>query len=123
MVRDAFKAIDTALANGELVCIFPEGGLSRDGQLAPFQRGVERIVARRAVTVVALALCGMWSSMWSRRDSLLGRARLPRRFRAPVAIVAAPALAAGTALSARTLENTIRQLLHTNASPDDTQRT
>ena len=123
LLRHAFHAIDTALANGELVCIFPEGELSRDGQIAPFQRGVERIVARRAVTVVALALCGMWSSMWSRRDSLLGRARLPRRFRAPVAIVAAPPLAAGTALSAITLESTIRQLLHADTARNDTQRT
>ena len=92
LMRRAFATIDTALAAGELVCIFPEGGLTCNGELGRFHSGVEHILARSPVTVVPLALCGMWSSMWSRRDSLLGRARLPRRFRAPVDIIAAAAI-------------------------------
>jgi hypothetical protein len=37
--------------------------------------------------VLPLALRGLWGSVWSRRDSLLHRARLPRRFRARVELV------------------------------------
>ena len=111
LMRRAFATIATALAEGELVCIFPEGGLTSNGELGRFQSGVEHILARSPVTVVPLALCGMWSSMWSRRDSLLGRARLPRRFRAPVDIIAAAALPHTTAVTASMLETTVGQLL------------
>ncbi len=92
LMQRAFDEIDAALAEGELVCIFPEGALTRDGQMAPFKSGVEKILERRPVPVVPMALRGMWSSMWSRRDSRLGRMRVPRRFRATVEVVAAPAV-------------------------------
>ncbi|HEV2620815.1 MAG TPA: MFS transporter [Frateuria sp.] len=83
----AYEAIDQALAAGELVCIFPEGGLTRDGEIAPFRPGMLRILERRPVPVVPMALRGLWGSVWSRRDTRLGRARLPRRFRARVELV------------------------------------
>ena len=88
MMQAAFDAVDAALAEGELVCIFPEGALTKDGEIAPFKGGVERILARRDVPVVPLALKGMWLSMWSRRDTRLGRLRLPRRLRAHVEVEA-----------------------------------
>lgn len=87
ILQQAYDAVDAALADGELVCIFPEGALTRDGAIAPFRPGVEKILARRPVPVVPMALRGLWGSMWSRRDSALGRARLPRRFRARVELV------------------------------------
>ena len=87
VLQQAYDAIDAALADGELVCIFPEGALTRDGAIAPFRPGVEKILARRPVPVVPMALRGLWGSLWSRRDSALGRARLPRRFRARVELV------------------------------------
>jgi 1-acyl-sn-glycerol-3-phosphate acyltransferase len=87
VLQRAYDAIDAALAAGELVCIFPEGALTRDGDIAPFRPGLLRILQRRAVPVLPLALRGLWGSVWSRRDSLLHRARLPRRFRARVELV------------------------------------
>ena len=92
-MQRAFDAIDAALAAGELVCIFPEGALTKDGQMAAFKSGVEKIMQRaadagRPVPVVPMALRGMWASMWSRRDSRLGRMRVPRRLRAAVEVVA-----------------------------------
>ena len=108
LMQRAFDAIDAALADGELVCIFPEGALTRDGQIAPFKSGVEKILARRAVPVLPMALCGMWSSMWSRRDSRLHRMRLPRRFRAHVDVVAGPLLPATS--DAPLLEANVRAL-------------
>jgi 1-acyl-sn-glycerol-3-phosphate acyltransferase len=87
VMHRAFEEVDAALADGELVCIFPEGGLTTDGQIARFRPGVEKILQRRPVPVVPMALRGLWGSVWSRRDSMLGRSRLPRRFRARVELV------------------------------------
>ena len=92
VLQQAYDAIDAALADGELVCIFPEGGLTMNGDVAPFRPGVEKILARRPVPVVPMALRGLWGSVWSRRDSMLHRSRLPRRFRARVELVVDPAL-------------------------------
>ncbi len=87
VLQRAYDAIDEALLVGEVVCIFPEGSLTRDGEISPFRPGVEKILARRPVPVVPMALRGLWGSVWSRRDSMLHRARLPRRFRARVELV------------------------------------
>ncbi|MBA2080063.1 MFS transporter [Rhodanobacter sp. PCA2] len=108
VLQQAYDAIDAALADGELVCIFPEGALTRDGAIAPFRPGVEKILARRPVPVVPMALRGLWGSMWSKRDSALHRARLPRRFRARVELVVdapvSPEQATAAALEARVRE-------------------
>jgi len=87
VLQRAYDAVDAALADGELVCIFPEGALTPDGAIAPFRHGVEHVLARRPVPVVPMALRGLWGSVWSRRDAMLHRARLPRRFRARVELV------------------------------------
>jgi 1-acyl-sn-glycerol-3-phosphate acyltransferase len=88
--------------------VFPEGGLTGDGEIAPFRPGVEKILARRPVPVVPMALRGLWGSVWSRRDSMLHRARLPRRFRARVELVVdapwQPENAGAAALEARVRE-------------------
>ncbi|EIL93659.1 MFS transporter [Rhodanobacter spathiphylli] len=108
VLQEAYDAIDAALANGEVVCIFPEGGLTGDGAIAPFRAGVEKILARRPVPVVPMALRGLWGSVWSRSDSMLGRSRLPRRFRARVELVVdaprQPENAGAAALEARVRE-------------------
>jgi len=118
LMQRAFDEIDAVLAEGELVCIFPEGGLTRDGEIAPFKSGVEKILARaaaagRPVPVVPMALRGLWGSMWSRRDSRLGRMRVPRRFRARIEVVAAAPMPADS--SAAQLEASVRQLRGTAA--------
>ena len=114
LMQRAFDAVDAALAEGELVGIFPEGALTKDGAIAPFKSGVERILERaraagRPVPVVPMALRGMWASMWSKRDSRLGRMTVPRRFRAHVEVAAAAPLA-GSEASAEVLEAQVRAL-------------
>ena len=114
LMRKAFDEIDAALAEGELVGIFPEGALTKDGQIAPFKSGVEHILERAAargqvVPVVPMALRNMWTSMWSRRDTRLGQMRVPRRFRAPVEVMAqAPIVDAS--VDAQTLEAKVRAM-------------
>lgn len=62
----AFKKIAEYLRNGELVCIFPEGKLTGDGELNEFKSGIERILAETPVPVIPLALQGLWGSFFSR---------------------------------------------------------
>ncbi len=81
----ALEAIDRALADGELVVIFPEGTMSPDGALSPFRPGLERIVARRPVPVVPLGITGLFGSFFSRAHGAPMSGR-PRRFRAPVTV-------------------------------------
>ena len=62
----AFDRIARYLADGELVCIFPEGKLTTDGQIDEFKAGVMRILERTPVPVIPMALQGLWGSFFSR---------------------------------------------------------
>jgi len=66
LLNAAYDEISVALKNNELVCIFPEGRITDTGELYPFKRGVERILARDNVPVIPLALQGLWGSFFSR---------------------------------------------------------
>jgi len=66
LLRRAYEQVDAALARGELVGIFPEGGLSPDGTLQPFRRGLAEILRRRPVPVVPIVLEGLWGGVFSR---------------------------------------------------------
>lgn len=68
VLEEAYDAIARALEQGEVVCVFPEGKLTTDGNLNPFRSGIERIVARTPVPVVPMALDGMWGSYFSKKD-------------------------------------------------------
>ncbi|HVU81202.1 MAG TPA: glycerol acyltransferase, partial [Rhodanobacteraceae bacterium] len=65
-------------------------------------------LARRPVPVIPMALRGLWRSMWSRRDSKLGRARLPRRFRAHVQLSTGAPMAPSS--NAQAMEAAVRGL-------------
>jgi 1-acyl-sn-glycerol-3-phosphate acyltransferase len=67
LLERAYDRIAEELAEGELVCIFPEGGISPDGKLAPFHHGIEHIIERTPVAVVPVALVGLWGSFFSRK--------------------------------------------------------
>jgi acyl-[acyl-carrier-protein]-phospholipid O-acyltransferase/long-chain-fatty-acid--[acyl-carrier-protein] ligase len=54
-----------ALKNGELVCIFAEGQITRTGQLLPFRRGFERIMKNVDAPIVPVGLNGVWGSIFS----------------------------------------------------------
>lgn len=105
----AFAEIDRELAEGHLVCVFPEGGITRNGDIQPFRPGVEKALARRPVPVVPMALRGLWGSVFSRRDPALGRWRLPRRCRAHIELVADAPIPAERATASR-LEAKVREL-------------
>ncbi len=117
-LQKSYDAIDDALANGEMVCLFPEGAPTGDGQIATFRTGVEKILARRPVPVVPIALRGLWASVWSKRGSMLHRSRLPRRFRARVELVIDSAIAPSIApdkVAAAALQQRVGELRGTMA--------
>ena len=90
----AFAAADRVLADGDLLCIFPEGSITRDGQLQPFQGGVMKILQRRAVPVVPVALHNLWGSFFSRIEGGTAMVRpLRRGLFSRVGLVAGPPLA------------------------------
>ena len=64
----AFAEVARALGQGDLVCIFPEGRITDSGEIAPFRPGIRRIVETTPVSVVPLALRGLWGSFFSRQD-------------------------------------------------------
>ncbi|MGF6445259.1 MFS transporter [Paraburkholderia youngii] len=66
LLSRAYDLCARALADGELVCIFPEGKLTRTGELNPFRHGVAEIVRRTPAPVIPMALRGLWGSVFSR---------------------------------------------------------
>jgi 1-acyl-sn-glycerol-3-phosphate acyltransferase len=68
MMEAAFEEVARALAAGEVVGIFPEGRITDTGEFYPFRSGIQRIVGQTPVSVVPLALRGLWGSFFSRKD-------------------------------------------------------
>ena len=67
----AFDAAALVLKEGDLLCIFPEGGITRDGTLQEFKGGIMKILERSAqqgvvVPVIPMALTKLWGSFFSR---------------------------------------------------------
>ena len=83
---EAFEKVDAELAAGNIVCIFPEGGITRDGEIQRFRPGIEKIIRRRAVPVVPAALGHLWGSWFSRRKGG-GIRKIPFRLFAPVPVL------------------------------------
>jgi 1-acyl-sn-glycerol-3-phosphate acyltransferase len=95
------------LDEGDVLGIFPEGGITTTGDIGTFKKGIEHIVDRRPVVVVPIALCNLWGSLFSRRDPLYKRR--PYKFRARIEIRIGKPVPVEE-LTASHLEDTIRQL-------------
>lgn len=96
ILAQAYELIAAELAAGQLVCIFPEGAITRDGQVAPFKPGIERIIARDPVPVIPMALRGLWGSLFSRKHGWGAALRHPLRWwRSRLEIAVGDSVAAG----------------------------
>ena len=67
----AFERAAQVLQGGDVLAIFPEGGITRDGQLQPFKGGIVKILARAQADgvdapVIPMALTNLWGSYFSR---------------------------------------------------------
>jgi len=91
----AFAQARRVLDDGELLCIFPEGGLTRDGELGQFKGGVMKILQTHPVPVVPMALSKLWGSFFSRVERGTAMVRPFRRgLFSPVGLTAGAALPA-----------------------------
>ena len=83
VLAKAWREMENALDDGDVLVIFPEGQITRDGQINPFRNGVRDLVDRKQVPVLPVALRNLWGSMFSRSHSL----RLPRKLFARIDLV------------------------------------
>ena len=88
----ALEEIAQALTDGDLLCIFPEGKLTQDGEVGEFKKGIETIIGTTPAPVVPVALRGLWGSWFSPQDGLFkGRLRPFSRVEVAAAEPVAPA--------------------------------
>ena len=108
IMDDAFEKVDAELAAGNIVCIFPEGAVTRDGEIARFRPGIEKIISRRPVPVIPASLGRLWGGWLSRRPN--GSMRLiPKRLFARVTVRFGE-LVPATEVTAARLELLVRTL-------------
>ena len=73
ILDQAYRRIHQVLDSGDVLGIFPEGGITGDGNIQRFKPGIDKIISEKPVNVVPVALCFLWGSLFSRRDPLLKR--------------------------------------------------
>jgi 1-acyl-sn-glycerol-3-phosphate acyltransferase len=67
----AFTAAGKVLKEGDMLAIFPEGGITRDGTLQEFKGGIMKILEQAKLQgieppVIPMALTNLWGSYFSR---------------------------------------------------------
>jgi acyl-[acyl-carrier-protein]-phospholipid O-acyltransferase/long-chain-fatty-acid--[acyl-carrier-protein] ligase len=87
-IAESLRSAANALDAGRVVLIFPEGELTRTGNMHPFRRGVEQILreTKTSVTIVPAATCGLWNGFFSHGGGRSLR-KLPKAFRPRLALL------------------------------------
>ncbi|OHB66293.1 MAG: hypothetical protein A2V70_12470 [Planctomycetes bacterium RBG_13_63_9] len=85
-VVESIRNVREALSRGDAVCVFPEGRITRSGELGEFRRGFLAMLKGTDVPVVPIFLAGLWGSIFSYEG---GKAlwKRPRRWPYPVSIL------------------------------------
>ncbi len=91
--EQAFAKAREVLDDGDLLCIFPEGALTKTGELGEFKGGVMKLLASNPVPVIPLALRNLWGSYFSRAGGKAMSQPFRRGLFSRVALVAGPAVA------------------------------
>lgn len=104
VILRALRQAGQALDQGEIVCIFPEGQITRTGTLLPFRRGFERIIKGRTVPIIPVHLDRVWGSLFSFVDGRV-LTKLPTRLPYPVTV------SFGTPLPAETPAHELRRMV------------
>lgn len=88
--QQALAEVSACLNRGEVVCLFPEGTISRHGQLSEFKHGYEKAAAEASGVIVPFYLRGLWGSSFSRSNTGLKALRKSGRKREIVVAFGAP---------------------------------
>ncbi|TBO32941.1 MFS transporter [Aquabacterium lacunae] len=108
--EQAFVRARQVLVDGDLLCLFPEGGITRDGQMAPFKGGIMKILETHPVPVVPAALHNLWGSFFSRVDGVAMRKPFRRGAFNPVGVVVGEPLPAAD-VTPEVLQGRVQALL------------
>ncbi len=92
----AFERMHEALQAGDVLCIFPEGQITADGEMNEFRPGILRVLERCPVPVMPVALQGLWGSLFSRKNG-------PAFFKRPRRLFARIGLNAGSPIAAESV--------------------
>ena len=95
--KESLRLVNQALKNGDVVCLFPEGAISRTGSLGVFRTGYERVVNNEDGSViegkiVPFYLHGLWGSRLSRAHSKKLRKNTHRGLRRNISVTFGQAL-------------------------------
>lgn len=82
----SLKLAQEALAAGDLVGIFPEGAICRNGNMMPFKRGMEHILKKAHAPIIPVGIDRLWGSIFSYRFGKLYK-KWPMRWRYPITLV------------------------------------
>ncbi|MGV6853229.1 MAG: 1-acyl-sn-glycerol-3-phosphate acyltransferase, partial [bacterium] len=104
----AYEDIHEGLQQGDIICVFPEGSITADGEIHDFKPGIEKMIATDPVNVIPMALSGLWGSLFSRKDKHLIDRR-PRKLWARITLNIGPAIPAEQ-VSAQQLQQQVIQL-------------
>ena len=106
---DAIRSMITSLKNGDVICLFPEGQLTRTGTLSELQRGFELTAKKAGVPLIPLWCDGSWGSIFS-----FERGRFREKF--PYRIPYSLSLAFGAPIAAASVAEVRYGLLEASAA-------
>jgi len=86
MYDRAFREMEQAVRDGDVLCIFPEGQITYDGELNEFRPGIDKLLESEPAPVIPVALRGLWGSMFSRKGGP-ALMKLPRKLFAKIDLV------------------------------------
>jgi 1-acyl-sn-glycerol-3-phosphate acyltransferase len=112
----AFERAREVLAAGDMLCLFPEGAITKDGHMQPFKGGIMKILETNPVPVVPAALHNLWGSYFSRIEGAAMSKPFRRGMFNRVGLVVGTALPPKDVTLAR-LESDVRQLLAEPMNP------
>jgi 1-acyl-sn-glycerol-3-phosphate acyltransferase len=86
VLAKAFDNISESIQSGDCLGLFPEGWITRDGEMRKFQPGIIKIIQRDPVNIVPISLVGLWGSIFSYEGSKV-IFKIPKSLRRKVNIV------------------------------------
>lgn len=109
LMEQAFLQVARELEDGQLVCIFPEGRLTSDGEMSVFRQGISKVLSLHAAPVIPCALQGLWGSFFSRKHGAAMSRPFVRGFFSKVNVVVGEPIDPEVA-TPQYLEDCVRQL-------------